>query len=102
MKDLWARKEAFILYEFNQMVVTTPLDADFVRELKSKTVSRRWNPDRNAWIVSISERDNVLEITREYFDILEENQPYELVATLVAEPIDTISDERGFRCSGRR
>jgi hypothetical protein len=28
MKDLWARKEAFILYEFNQMVVTTPLDAD--------------------------------------------------------------------------
>ena len=96
MKDLWARKEAFILYEFNQMVVTTPLDANYVRELKSGTVSRRWNPDRNAWIVGISERDIVLEITREYFDILEENQPDEVVPTLVAEPIDTISDEKVF------
>lgn len=78
------------------MVVTTPLDVDYVRELKSGTVSRRWSPDKNAWIVSISERDKVLEITRQYFDILEENQPDEVVQTVVAEPMDTISDENLF------
>jgi ribonuclease HI len=94
MKDLWARKEAFILYEFNQMVVTTPLDVNYVRELKSETVSRRWNSDKNAWIVNISERDKVLEITRQYFDVIEENRPYEVVPAVVAEPIDTISDEK--------
>jgi ribonuclease HI len=95
MKDLWARKEAFILYEFNQMVVTTPLDANYVKELKSETISRRWNPDKNAWVVDVSERDKVLQVTRQYFDVIEENRPQEgFPAT--AEPIETVSDEKPF------
>jgi ribonuclease HI len=94
MKNIWARKEAFVRYENNQVVVTVPFVRDYVNELKSGTISRRWNPDKNVWTVSISERDKVLEITRQYFDVIEENQPFEAVQPVVAEPKAPISDEQ--------
>jgi ribonuclease HI len=94
MKNIWARKEAFVRYENNQMVITTPFDHDYVNELKSGTESRRWNPDKNVWTINISEREKVLEITRQYFDVIEENQPSEATQPVVTEPKDPISDER--------
>lgn len=90
MKDLWAKKEAFIRYENNQLVIGAPFSDNYVKDLKSETYSRRWNPDRKAWTVSISERNKVLEITRQYFDVIEENQPSENVPTTKSDPMELI------------
>ena len=90
MKDLWAKKEAFVRYKNNQIIVAAPFDGNYVGELKSGTLSRRWNTDKKEWIVGISERDKVLEITRQYFDVIEENQPYESTPTADNEPEELI------------
>ena len=93
MKDLWARKEAFVRYDGNLIVITAPFNRDYLNELKSGTVSRRWNPDKNVWTASISERTKVLEITRQHFDVIEENPPSGAQSVAVA-PEGPVSDAR--------
>jgi hypothetical protein len=55
------------------MTITAPYDDNFRSELMSHTVSRRWNPEKKAWILDIGERDKALDVIRRFFTIIENN-----------------------------
>jgi ribonuclease HI len=70
---------AHITYHGKSMSISAPFNPEFVAELKAKTGSRRWNPDDKAWLVSVKEKKEVLEIIgRHYSAIVEDEKPSEI------------------------
>lgn len=92
MKEIWRNKKAFVRYEKNQMVISAPFDSNFVNELKAESRSRRWNPETKSWTLDILERDKALPIIRQYFDVIEKNQPSEAIQ-IVKLPQNPVSDK---------
>jgi len=65
---------AHLSYSGTKINVTTPYNAGFVAQLKAGTTSRRWNPDKKVWSVDVKEREKLLEITGQFFQIVEDGQ----------------------------
>ncbi len=85
------KKTAHIHYEWNQILITSPYDTNFVSELKSGTKSRRWNPEKKGWTLDLRERKELLAIVNKFYQVVEDNQP-EKIKTNSAEPIDANLD----------
>lgn len=89
------KKTANIQYTGNQLIITSPYDADFVLELKSGLKSRRWNPETKGWTIDIKERHKLIEIARKFYQVIEQNQPAETPVSPLrfnAEPFETSSN----------
>lgn len=63
---------AYLAYAGNQIVVTSPYNAGFVAQLKAGTKSRRWNPEKKAWSVDISEERKLLDIVGQFYQVVED------------------------------
>ncbi len=73
-------------------MVISPYNAEFVSELKSRSKSRRWNPEKKGWIVDIRERKELIEIVSRFYQVVEDNQPNEIIvsdSSYKAEPIES-------------
>jgi ribonuclease HI len=89
------KRTAHIQRTGGQIIVTSPYDADFVSELKSRLKSRRWNSEKRCWIVDIKEQQKLIEIASRFYQVVEDNRPAETPASssrLSAEPIEAPSD----------
>lgn len=76
------------------MTITAPYDDNFRSELMSHTVSRRWNPEKKAWILDIGERDKALDVIRRFFTIIENNSHAGSENLTQVEAKDPVSPER--------
>lgn len=88
------KRTAHILYIDEKLEVTSPYEADFVSELKSGLKSRRWNSEKKCWIVDTKERQKLLKITRQFYEVVEDNEPTETPTSSTrfdAEPNETPS-----------
>ena len=87
---------AMIRHEGRQVVIVAPYDSEFVSALKSSLKSRRWNPQKKAWVVAVAEREKALELTKQFFSVVEEEKLPELprqLATDMAEAGANITAE---------
>ena len=88
------KRTARIQYTGDQIIVTSPYDANFVSELKSGLKSRRWNAEKKYWIVNIKERQKLIEIASIFYQVVEDIQPTEIPvssSSLNVEPIEASS-----------
>lgn len=73
------KKTAHVSYDNRLMTITTPYSAKFVEELKSHTKSRRWNSEKKAWTVLLTERKAALEVISRFFSVIENNTPDQIL-----------------------
>jgi len=71
-------KTAYISYDNRLMTINTPYNAKFVEELKAGTKSRRWNAEKKAWTVLLTERKEALSIINQFFSVVENNKPNQI------------------------
>ena len=76
---------AKIRNEGRQLVIVAPYDPGFVSTLKSSLKSRRWNPEKKAWTVALAEREKALELTRQFFSVVEDDEPVEVPQKLAVQ-----------------
>ncbi len=62
---------AYLSHAGNRIVVTSPYNAGFVAQLKAGTKSRRWNPEKKAWSVDVSEEQKLLDIVGQFYQVVE-------------------------------
>ncbi|MDO8578853.1 MAG: ribonuclease HI [Dehalococcoidales bacterium] len=75
---------AYLSYSGNKISITTPYHAGFVVQLKAGTTSRRWNPEKKTWSVDVKEREKLLEITGQFFQIAEECETPKSISSAAA------------------
>ena len=95
-------KTAHIQYEGNEVLVISPYDSNFVTKLKLGTKSRRWNPEKKGWTLELRERDKLLEISRKFYQVVEDNQlnTNKSNSTREVEPTDVNLDLNSIFKSG--
>jgi len=73
-------KFAHIRYTDAKIRVKTSFDHGFIREIKTKTATRKWDERTKEWAIDLSERQTVLGIVKRFFgtDVIQEkNKPPE-------------------------
>jgi len=68
-------KSAHVRYDDSRMFIVSPYDPNFVSTLKELTKSRKWNNTTKEWIVNITERTVALNVIRQFFTLVEDNNP---------------------------
>lgn len=76
---------AKIRNEGRRFLIVAPYDPGFVSALKSSLKSRRWNPEKKAWVVAIAEREKALELTKQFFSVVEDDEPTEVPKKLAVQ-----------------
>ncbi len=89
-----ASKNATIKYDGNTMYIGFPYSAEAVSALKETTKSRRWNPATKQWAIDIEERHSAIDALRQFFDVVEVNQPDS------AQTPSTLSENKGNLFTG--
>ena len=85
---------AYIQQTGGQILITSPFDDAFKKELMSGTKSRRWIQEKKVWSVDIEEQPKAMDIVSRFFQVVEDKRPDETPAStsrLNAEPIEAIS-----------
>lgn len=72
-----AKPAAYLTQKGKQVIVTSPYNSDFVVQLKAATKTRRWNPEKKAWSVDISEKQQLIDVAGQFYQIIEESVPSE-------------------------
>lgn len=60
-------KAAYVTVRGDKLIVETPYDEDFVRQLKEASTSRRWDPDAKVWEVGLAEKPVVEKLVKRHF-----------------------------------
>ena len=85
---------AYIKYLKDRVGISTPYDSGFVEKLKSTLKTRKWDPAKKEWVVDIREREAALNLLKQYYDIVEDNQPSEIPQAPGAIRIESLNNLR--------
>jgi ribonuclease HI len=86
---------ARISYAASRMNISAPFNAEFVAELKERTKSRRWDPEKKVWTVSAKEKATAVEIVKKYYPAFEEEKQHAIAPPQNADvPIDVKPGDR--------
>jgi ribonuclease HI len=84
-------QQAHISYSGSQISITSPYNSEFVSRLKSELKSRRWDPGKKVWTVRIEERQKLIDVASNFYQVVEDNHPTstpDINPRFAAEPVE--------------